>query len=327
MEYPAISIVIPTWNGKFLLSRFLKSVMEALQRYPGENECIVVDDGGQDDTPTLMATAFPEAVFVRRTENGGFSTAVNTGIDRARHPWVLLLNNDIEVKADFLIPLGERVAADPELFAVSVFQNQPPDGGETESGSCSIGFVAGEYRRFDRTKDALSGEQYVQGFANGGATLFNREKLLFIGGFCDLLNPFYFEDMEVSIQALKRGWRLAFEPRSIVWHRPNSTTRKKKRSHVARIIARNYFFCHWLTLDNSGLWVNHVACSLLRLTSRTGRGDLDFAAGFGMALLSIPALCRQRRERSVGWCCSLRDQLEAIDLMPRRQTTGTTERV
>jgi len=117
-----VSIVIPTWNGRHLLERFLPSVFVAADRYRAASgfdvEIVVVDDGGTDDTAFWLATSYPGRVeLLMKRQNEGFSHACNTGFRHAKHPIVLLLNNDVEVEPDFIAPLVGHFGVD-DVFAV-----------------------------------------------------------------------------------------------------------------------------------------------------------------------------------------------------------------
>ena len=80
--------------------------------------------GGRDDLQLIVADDASEPPFpevdgvevVRRTSNGGFGSAVNTGAAVARHPLLLVLNSDLEVGPTFLTDL--LAAAAPWLPAV-----------------------------------------------------------------------------------------------------------------------------------------------------------------------------------------------------------------
>src|ERR1051325_4935961 len=102
-----VSIVIPTWNGLPLLKRFLPSVVAAADRYTdrsgAEVEIIVADDGSTDATgewlESISVGGHGEAPlrlrYVKNERNLGFSAACNQGAATARHPLILLLNNDV----------------------------------------------------------------------------------------------------------------------------------------------------------------------------------------------------------------------------------------
>ena len=305
--WPGVSVVIPTWNGLPLLAEYLPSVRAALESYPGPWECLVVDDGGTDATARELPGLFPAARYVPRARNEGFSAAANTGFDAAMYELVLLLNNDIRVSRDFLLPLAEHFRAAPSgqdraLFAVVSLQINPAADVSVNpafDGCRALQFRGGELRLPCTVKSAEGERARETALANGGCSLFSRGKVQALGGFCGLFNPFYYEDAELSVQALRRGWRILFEPRSVVLHRPNSTT----SHHGVKINAmavRNSFFFHWLLLDGAREWSLHIICTFPRLLLRTLRGEFVYAQGLWQALRSWSGAKRARAARGTG---------------------------
>src|SRR3954447_12416686 len=59
----AASVVIPNWNGRDLLARFLPSVIDALADNP-ENEILVVDNGSEDGSAEFVRDAFPQVTLL-----------------------------------------------------------------------------------------------------------------------------------------------------------------------------------------------------------------------------------------------------------------------
>lgn len=308
--WPGVSVVIPTWNGVALLAAYLPSVRAALLAYPGAWECLVIDDGGTDNSALEVPKLFPEARYVQRERNRGFSAAANTGFDAAQHELVLLLNNDILVEPGFLTPLARHfrdaiTAGDDSLFAVVALQLNPANGDKInppEDGCRALQFQGGELRLPSCTDSA--GLAVPTALANGGCSLFSRDRVRALGGFCPIFNPFYYEDAELSIQALRRGWRILFEPASKVLHRPNSTTALHP-TKISPIVARNAFFFHWLLLDSVALWTAHLSCTALRLASRTLQGRFEYAQGLGLALGQLRPALNARRARGRGATLSL----------------------
>ena len=100
-----VSVVIPNYNG----IAFLDSVLASLEGQTLKNfEVIFVDNGSSDGSCSFVAGNYPWVHIIELPENYGFCKAVNEGIKASRAPYVLLLNNDTEVKEDFL---EEMVAA------------------------------------------------------------------------------------------------------------------------------------------------------------------------------------------------------------------------
>ncbi|MGA2773565.1 MAG: glycosyltransferase, partial [Bryobacteraceae bacterium] len=111
------SVVIPNWNGRDLLEKYLPSVVEALAGNP-ENEIVVVDNGSTDGSADFVRAAFPHVKLMALPRNLGFGGGSNAGIRTARNDIVVLLNSDMRVAPGFLAPLLEGFR-DPQVFSVA----------------------------------------------------------------------------------------------------------------------------------------------------------------------------------------------------------------
>ena len=67
----------------------------------------------------------------------------------------------------------------------------------------------------------------IRVFTGGGSSAFDRRKFLELGGFDHLYRPFYYEDTDLGFMAWKRGWKVLYEPGSIVFHEHRGTIGKK----------------------------------------------------------------------------------------------------
>ena len=299
-----VSIVIPTWNGRPLLERFLPSVLAAADAYRAasgrEVEVIVVDDGGTDDTPFWLAATHPGRVeLLMKRRNEGFAHACNTGFEHARHPVVLLLNNDVEVEVGAIAPLVDHFRQ-PDVFAVACQTTNLETG--VASGVGKLGRFSRGFLRVHASyvpADPAAGE-YPSIFASGGASAFSREKLTELGGFDTLYAPFYWEDVELSYRAWKRGWRVLFEARSRVRHRVSSTIGARfGRHHVRAVEHRNRLLAHWVHLHDPAMWRGHRAQVVLLALAAPFRLDLAFVDGLVQALgRTREALERRAAERA-----------------------------
>jgi glycosyltransferase involved in cell wall biosynthesis len=84
------SVIIPTYNRASTLPRALDSVLT--QTHPAD-EIIVVDDGSDDETSTLISENYPQIRYLYQS-NQGVSSARNTGIAGAKSEWIALLDSD-----------------------------------------------------------------------------------------------------------------------------------------------------------------------------------------------------------------------------------------
>src|SRR4051812_17017386 len=100
----AATVVIPNWNGKHLLAKYIPDLCTALAVNP-ENEILVVDNGSTDGSADFLRANFPQVTVLALPENLGFGGGSNAGFRAAKNDIVVLLNSDMRVAQDFLAPL------------------------------------------------------------------------------------------------------------------------------------------------------------------------------------------------------------------------------
>jgi glycosyltransferase involved in cell wall biosynthesis len=119
MDYPSISVVIPTLNVERALKDCLVSVNQ--QDYPKEKIEIIVADGGSRDKTLIVAKQYKVKIFPNPLKTGEAGKAI--GIRKAKGELVLLMDSDnILIGTDWLskmvVPFkdSEIVAAEPKYF-------------------------------------------------------------------------------------------------------------------------------------------------------------------------------------------------------------------
>jgi GT2 family glycosyltransferase len=273
-------------------------------------------------------TLIPALHFVRNETNRGFGETCNRGFEAANYPLVLLLNNDVEIARDSVFPLVENFA-DENVFAAHcrVFEL---DGGR-ECGTGKLGGFARGFLRVHRSY-AWPGDQapskierkkgnkraLYSMFAGGGSAMFDREKFFAFGGFEPLLSPFYWEDVELSYRAWKRGFKVMYEPRAVARHRVSSTIGKMKRSKVKKIEQRNRLIFHWINLHDKKMLASHIAWMILVTLTAPLRLRPGFISSVAMAIKSLPQILCRRREEKRAAKRSDRDVLDIFASLEKR---------
>jgi GT2 family glycosyltransferase/glycosyltransferase involved in cell wall biosynthesis len=252
----AASVVIPNWNGKDLLAKYLPSVVAALADNPA-NEIVVVDNGSTDGSADFVRTAFPRVKLLALDRNLGFGGGSNAGFSAASNDVVVLLNSDMRVETDFLAPLLEGFA-DPQVFAVScqIFFSDPRKLRE-ETGLTQAWWQDGGLRVRHRIDPAIDG-LYPCFYGGGGSCAFDRRKFLELGGFDHLLAPFYLEDTDLGYMAWKRGWKVLYQPHSVVYHEHRGTIGKRfSEAHIQTVLKKNFALFCWKNIHEWPRLVSH----------------------------------------------------------------------
>ncbi|MGP0073622.1 MAG: glycosyltransferase [Bryobacteraceae bacterium] len=240
----AASVVIPNWNGRDLLAKYIPSIVEALSGNPG-NEIIVVDNGSEDGSAEFLRDQFPSVRVLALDRNLGFGGGSNAGFRAAKNDIVVLLNNDMRVEPDFLPPLLEAFT-DDAVFSVAcqIFFSDPNKLRE-ETGLTQFWWENGSIRVRHRDDSAIQ-VPYPCAYAGGGSSAFDRRKFLELGGFDELLAPFYMEDTDVGYRAWKRGWKVLYQPHSVVYHEHRGTIGKRfSNAQIDLVLKKNFALFSW----------------------------------------------------------------------------------
>ena len=92
-----VTVVVPVWNRRELLEPLLCG-LRAQTEAPAE--VLVVDDGSGDGSAETAESL--GARVIRMGAHGGFARAVNRGIRESRTPLIAVVNNDVELSADWI---------------------------------------------------------------------------------------------------------------------------------------------------------------------------------------------------------------------------------
>lgn len=297
MNCQGVSIVIPTFNGKELLERFLPSVMTAAEFYEGENEIIIVDDGGTDGSDELIKRKFSGIRLIKLEENKGFAGACNEGFRACRNQVVILLNNDVLVDRNFIAPLVTHFRNEDVFGVRAGLRLLDNNMSQEDLNRFSICL---EFRRgfieLPMVKLEEAPERNLIFLLGGTSAAFDKDKLLALGSFDEMFNPFYWEDADLSYRAWKRGWRILYEPKSLAYHQAHSTISKVYPEHyVERISERNRYILIWKNILDRKLLCYHFCWIPFRLLGLLVRGRWHKLPSLFLALRKLGRIREKRK--------------------------------
>lgn len=308
----SVSVVIPAYNGRQLLEKYLPPLLEACRKSPVPVEIIVVDDAGGDDSARFLRERYPEIRVLVNERNIGFAATMNRGIEAATGDILLALNTDMAVD-DALFGKPLEWFADPAVFSVTPNLVYPHNGRSqsiTRLKTSFCWFQALELQPADLP--GLEGEIPIF-FGSGGASFYDREKLLRLGGFDLVYHPFYIEDIDLSYRAWKAGWKCLAEPSVTVFHESNATIKSHYwKRYIKTVSDRNRILFLWLNVTDWDLIARYFVFLPLSLVKDILLFRKYKFVGFFWALKYLPRIPAGRRQRKEYFRVSDRDVFRRV---------------
>jgi GT2 family glycosyltransferase len=243
------SVIIPNWRGRKLLEKNLPAVLAT-----NPDEVIVVDDASPDDSNKLLKKNYPEIKIIRHSKNLGFSSACNSGAKAATGEIVILLNPDVVPEKNALKKILPDFK-DEKVFAVSF--NEP---------DWSWAKISWKKGTIEHEPGPKSKKAHVSAWASGGSAAFRKTIWEKLGGFDEIYKPFYWEDIDLSYRAWKRGYQVLWEPKAIVHHKHGAIIDKHfSKKYINFISERNRLLFIWKNITDPKMMIEHKLFLLLQL--------------------------------------------------------------
>ena len=196
-----------------------------------------------------------EIKVIRNGENLGFAQGSNVGIKQALEngdEYILILNNDTTLDKNFLIKLLKAFKdisvgiASPKIYfskgrEFHKDRYEEKDLGKViwyAGGILDMGNVLASHRGVDEVDRGQFDKVIETDFATGCCMLVKKEVFEKIGLF-DGKYFLYLEDLDFSQRAKRAGFKIVFEPSSIIWHYNAASTGGSGSNLQDYFIARN----------------------------------------------------------------------------------------
>lgn len=220
---PRVSVIIVSWNAIELLQQCLPSVVQTSY----ENlEIIIADNHSTDRSAAWVEDTYGERVqVVRHPENWAFCRGNNAAVPHATGKYIVLLNNDVEVPADWLTPLVARMESNPAVGAAQPKLLQYDNRDQFEyAGGCGgfidrFGYPFTRGRIFETMeKDTGQYDQDRRIFWASGAALMLRREAFEEVGLLDETFVLHMEEIDLCWRLARRGYSVEIVPDSKVYH-------------------------------------------------------------------------------------------------------------
>lgn len=222
-NYPIVSVIIVNWNG----GNHLIECLNSLENSELKNiEIIVVDNASTDNSINILEARYNYVNLIKNKYNMGFAGGNNLGAKEAKGKYIYMLNNDAKIKPDAIERLVNIMEFDENV------------------GCC------GSKIYFDHDKELINctghyidnlGFLWARGFMEKDCGKYDNKQDIFMCSACSLLvrmdfiNKYglfdedifmYGDELELAIKVWGAGYRVVYEPKSIVYHGHAKSTSK-----------------------------------------------------------------------------------------------------
>ena len=216
-----IAVVILNWNGAKLLEQFLPSVVS----FSEEATIYVADNASTDNSIDVIQTQFPSVKITQNSGNFGFAKGYNEALQFVEEPFYALVNSDIEVTENWLVPIIEIFENESETAIIQPkildfkkkthFEYAGAAGGFIDK----LGYPFCRGRIFETIEaDKNQYDDEIPIFWASGACFFiRREVYRKLNGF----DPDFFahqEEIDLCWRAFNLGYQTKFTYKSTVYH-------------------------------------------------------------------------------------------------------------
>lgn len=315
-EWPLVSLLLLNWNGRPLLEMCLPPLMEL--DYPNY-EVILVDNASSDDSLTFTRDRFPEVKIMANKDNLGFSSGMNVALRQIQSDVVVLLNNDVVVRPEWLRALIRPLLVD-ETIGITGCKLLYPDEQTIQHAGARLSYPLAytHHHHYQETDTGQDKEIREVEYVTGAAMAIAGRVLDDVGLLDESFSPFYYEEVDFCYRARVVGYRTVYVPQAVAIHHESASMRQMSRPHLhifhksrLRFVLKHYtrqqFFEDFLPAEAEELENLALLDDLLRMR----RVYLEIA-------LALPEILRYRDEsHKLNQFLSALTQLRQIALSQR----------
>lgn len=241
-----IAVVILNWNGQKLLQQFLPSLLQH-SKVPN---CViyVADNASTDDSIAIVKKGFPSVQIIQNTENGGYAKGYNDALKNIDADIFALVNSDIEVTDNWLLPIISEFETDKNTVIVQPKILSYKNKEDFEYAGAGGGFIDKYGFPFCRgrifnhlEKDTNQYNDIQQIFWASGACLFIRSDVFKkLNGFDEQFFA-HQEEIDLCWRVKSLGHQIKYVGTSTVYHIGGATL-KESNPHKTFLNFRNGLF-------------------------------------------------------------------------------------
>jgi N-acetylglucosaminyl-diphospho-decaprenol L-rhamnosyltransferase len=244
-----------------------RSCLEHLARQTLEHQVVVCDNGCDEGTAELVRRHFPEARVLRLERNMPYAVACNHAAAAGQGDVIVMMNNDVDARPDFLAHLVAPLAADDRVGSVSALLVQPGEQTIDSVGLVADRTLAAFPRYHGHHPSAARADHPVLTGPAGAAAAFRRVAWQQVGGLDEAIFA-YMEDFDLAVRLRVAGWRTAAALDAVAVHVGSAT-----HGHRSASQRRNAGFARGYLLRRYGVLRSAAGARALATEAIVVAGD------------------------------------------------------
>ena len=272
------AVVILNWNTEGFLRDFLPGLVSSVAKVDGA-EVVVADNASSDGSLEVMRNEFPEVKTIAFEKNHGFTGGYNRAFEvlygSTENPaekapeYFLLINSDIEVREDWLLPLVNWMDTHPQCGACAPKLHSWQERDKFEYAGAAGGYLDRYGYPFCRgrimNRLEVDKGQYDQPhdvlWATGACLLVRSKVYAELGGLDERFFA-HMEEIDLCWRMQLQGWSVTVVPQSVVYHVGGGTLPatspfklflnfRNNRLMLEKNLAKTYALKHYKASENA----------------------------------------------------------------------------
>lgn len=244
-----VSFVIPCFNDYEYIEQ---SINSALNQTYKNIEVIIVDDGSNSQTKTLLKEIEPKIYKLITQENKGQSVARNVGVASANGDYIIVLDSDDFFEQTFCEKAIEVMVNNREVKMVTCCVNILQSNGDVSFFKPKGGSV----KNFLTSNSAL------------GSLMFKKSDFISVNGYDETMRN-GFEDWELYLRLLKNGGE-AYVLKDILFN-----YRRREKSTTTKANKVKYNLTKYIQHKNKGIYTKNIEDYINQVYSKIELEELD----------------------------------------------------
>jgi len=240
-----VAIIVLNHNKKKDILECLGSIFQMDYK---EFEVIVVDNGSKDESTEAIKNEFPDIYLIESKINLGVAGGRNLGIKKAKEKFnfkfILFLDNDVVVEKYALSEMVKSFDVDKNIGIVTpkcYLMNVP--GVIGYAGGMSVNLFTGKIINIgngEKDEGQFDKPKFIS--SCGGLCLISNELINKVGIFDEKFNPYGWEDVDLSLRARQKGFKIFYNHNAIIYHKGGKRGRGKAINEYEFSKSKNYFY-------------------------------------------------------------------------------------